>query len=625
MALQTALRRRGHLPAQALALSILGLASAAVKNDAPAYEIQFEASASVGPDGPWNFILLADPDNSQYIASLPSISRTSLMVNESACGTGGAACPPPKEQTWHPNDAWESTYGPDTVSFLMPASDWDSDYAALLNMTGAGGWFVDKLVLQQDSNHGDSLHLPNQGMAISKDWHINVGESHQYTRSVGLFSLNGTLDNFTYAQSRDDVVTANTALQRAYDDGNIPSLSYGLHIGSAEPNVTGSLVLGGYDKSRILSDAIVAGNDNNFRLTDIALNVTSGGSGFINSSSGSIKGLLKPPTDSDSINVHPRPGVPYIYLPNDTCGAIAEHLPVTFSEDYNLYLWNTEDSAYEKIVSSPHYLSFIFSDDTDNSAHINVPFALLNLTLDYPLASKPTQYFPCSPLEDDTPGYTLGNAFLQAAFLSQHWQMNTTILAQAPGPDYEEADIQAIPHDSDTAVLAASTAADWATTWAQTLKPLSADGDITDDTSSKTTPSNAAVAGSNDEADEDRSDNESDATALSSGAIAGIAIGAVGGIALLAALIFFFCRRQRRQRQGRPAQLGQWETNSSYPELDSSSVAPPVEVDSNQVHEIQTTQLSKPLLSKQKVHEMPGDSRFAELDSGKVDERPRFA
>lgn len=70
----------------------------------------------------------------------------------------------------------------------MPASDWDSDYAALLNMTGAGGWFVDKLVLQQDSNHDDSLHLPNQGMAISKDWHINVGESHQYTRSVGLVS-----------------------------------------------------------------------------------------------------------------------------------------------------------------------------------------------------------------------------------------------------------------------------------------------------------------------------------------------------------------------------------------------------------------------------------------------------
>jgi len=34
-----------------LSLSILGLANAAVNNDAPAYEIKFNDTASVGPDG----------------------------------------------------------------------------------------------------------------------------------------------------------------------------------------------------------------------------------------------------------------------------------------------------------------------------------------------------------------------------------------------------------------------------------------------------------------------------------------------------------------------------------------------------------------------------------------------
>lgn len=139
--------------------------------------------------GPWNYILLADPENSQYIASLPSIARTSLMVNASACEFPGANCPSPKDQTWKPYAAWKDADGPDTKSYLMPASDWDSDYAALLNMTGAGGYFVDQVILQHDAEYDAAVHLPNQFLAISKDWHVNVGENYRYTKSVGLVSL----------------------------------------------------------------------------------------------------------------------------------------------------------------------------------------------------------------------------------------------------------------------------------------------------------------------------------------------------------------------------------------------------------------------------------------------------
>ena len=93
-------------------------------------------------------------------------------------------------------------------------------------------------------------------------------------------------------------------------------MSYGLHIGSAEPFVAGSLVLGGYDKSRILSDAIVAGNDNVFRLTDIALNVSRGDSAWTSKTTSSYNsGLLKAPEDfGDYLQITPRPGLPYLYL-----------------------------------------------------------------------------------------------------------------------------------------------------------------------------------------------------------------------------------------------------------------------------------------------------------------------
>ena len=51
MATGVTVRRR----AQLLALSLVGLASATIDNDAPAYEIRFNDTASVGPDGECRF------------------------------------------------------------------------------------------------------------------------------------------------------------------------------------------------------------------------------------------------------------------------------------------------------------------------------------------------------------------------------------------------------------------------------------------------------------------------------------------------------------------------------------------------------------------------------------------
>jgi hypothetical protein len=432
--------------------------------------------------------------------------------------------------------------------------------------------------------------------------------------------LNATVSNFTYGKTYDESVTANTTLHSAYQGGFIPSLSYGLHIGSAEPNITGSLVLGGYDKSRILSDAIVAGNDNLFRLTDIALNVSSGSSAFMKSSSAYTNGLLKTPTDfGEYVVVHPRPGLPYIYLPKETCDAIAEHLPVKYSADYNLYLWNTDSTAYENIVSSPHYLSFVFTDDTKTTTHINVPFALLNLTLDSPIARTPTQYFPCSPWEEDTTGYTLGNAFLQAAFMSQHWQMNTTVLAQAPGPDHRETDVQVIPYDSDTSVSAATAAADWATTWEKTLKPLSskqASGSGSGSSSNSGSNSNTGSSGNSET--QNKSEDKSSTSSISGGAIAGIVIGVVGAVALVAAAVYLLMRRRRAPSQRRLSSAGvslqnqpqsphENHSHSPYAEPDAFSVA----AEAKPAYEVESKPLTE-LPSQQRAFELPGDSLLAE-------------
>jgi hypothetical protein len=99
----------------------------------------------------------------------------------------GSTCPQPDDLTWRSYDAWVNADGKDSESYLMPPSDWDEEYTALLNLTGAGNFFTDQVVLQSDGNFDHPATLEHQGMAISKDWTVNLA-AKQYTKSFGLVS-----------------------------------------------------------------------------------------------------------------------------------------------------------------------------------------------------------------------------------------------------------------------------------------------------------------------------------------------------------------------------------------------------------------------------------------------------
>lgn len=405
-------------------------------------------------------------------------------------------------------------------------------------------------------------------------------------------SLNGAREVLEWEGSNGTQATGNTTLPQAYRHGASPSLSYGLHAGSVEPNVTGSLVLGGYDSSRCLTDPIVS-NVDTVQLVGVALNVSSGGYAYTNSSSAYISNLLRANGSAvDSIPVHPRPGVPHLYLPQDTCDAIASHLPVTYHPDFNLYFWNTEEQAYKDIISSPHHLSFTFSSDNGPDSTISVPFALLNLTLSSPIISTATQYFPCKPWTPGSTGYTLGNAFLQSAFLAQNWQENKLFLAQAPGPDFLSSSIQKIGY-ADTTITPARNPPSWEDSWSSTLKALP-------------THSEGPSSGGSWKSDDDSS-------GISGGAIAGIVVGVVGGLAIVGAIAWFLIRRRRKQQasHGTPGQapdtpLPQYhDSEGGVPHLGKPAMAP-VEVEAQQAQ----------------VSEMWAGQDRAELPA-KVPEKPR--
>jgi hypothetical protein len=319
-------------------------------------------------------------------------------------------------------------------------------------------------------------------------------------------------------------VGGNLTLFQTYQVGAIPSMSYGLHVGSVEPNVTGSLVLGGYDSSRCLTDPVVSSFDT-VQLRSVALNVSSGGYAYLNTDSAYISDLLRANgTTVNNLPVHPRPGAPHLYLPKDTCDAIASHLPVTYSSEFNLYIWNTKEQAYKDIVSSPHHLAFTLASDNGDESTISVPFALLNLTLTSPIVSSATQYFPCKPWTPVSTGYTLGSAFLQSAFLAQNWQENKIFLAQAPGPDFLDSSlstsIQKIGY-TDTTLTPAKNPPSWEDSWSSTLKALPA--------RLSSAPTMAKHS-----------------SAVSGGTIAGIVVGVIAGLATVGGLVWFFMRRRKQ-------------------------------------------------------------------------------
>ncbi|CAG8278011.1 unnamed protein product [Penicillium salamii] len=261
-----------------------------------------------------------------------------------------------------------------------------------------------------------------------------------YPVQVGHLSLGAGEINQTF-QTWKEIQSTLVASWLWNGTHEIPSYSYGMHVGSASHEIPGSLILGGYDKSRALGDISAqphTGSSAPIQLLDISLGVAAGGSPW---EFPRKSGLLAQGNSSltSGTSVLANLVDPYIYLPQSSCDAIAAELPVTHNPDLGLYLWNTDDTQYTKIVTSASYLAFTFIKDNTNDQNITirVPFQLLNLTLEAPLVKKPTRYFPCFGTEGT---YALGRAFFQAAFLGVNYGTGNGIgnwfLAQAPGPGY---------------------------------------------------------------------------------------------------------------------------------------------------------------------------------------------
>ncbi|KAL5323502.1 hypothetical protein ACEPPN_008039 [Leptodophora sp. 'Broadleaf-Isolate-01'] len=513
------------------------------------------SSKNFGPDGPWQAVQVGIGIPAQQVALYPAGTFRSHVLTSKICSNA----------TLSPDVCFASAAGLYAVessstglgTLVRAPSAMDFTHGGLQVQGSDGVSVLDQMDIGIMDSSRDSVIVPNVTFATYDNIAAIYPGGDLKALQVGTLAL-GYLGTVNQSFTRPGQDSINGSLIPGYlqEKGLTPSNTFGLHIGSVNPKIKGSLYFGGYDQARICGnistqqggfaglEPIDDGEKGLIDLLDVGINVYDGVSPFNTSK---ISNLLATGNSSigPALSLPLFPEAPYLNLPKSSCDAIAAWLPVTYNADLGLYTWNTKDPQYNRIVSSPTVLSFVFRKDQTNTKNItiNVPFMLLNLTLEAPLVASRTPYFPCNAQSHGR--YSLGRAFLQAAFVGGNWNVNNNQgvwwFAQAPGPNVgSQSTVQTIK-DQDTAIT--SSPNDWAASWAGFLVPLN---------SQSLQPSNTTGSSPVSSSSPEKGDSASSSAGMSVGAKAGIGIGAAALVLGIIGLCVFFWHRKRKEKKATP-------------------------------------------------------------------------
>ncbi|KAF2490005.1 acid protease, partial [Lophium mytilinum] len=211
-----------------------------------------------------------------------------------------------------------------------------------------------------------------------------------------------------------------------------PSLAYGYQAGAKyrewprnTAGVLGSLTLGGYDQSRFsghgISVPMPPGNSSLIvgvqsitvapdpNIESNVYSMTAGTSGFL----ATIDSTL-----------------PYLWLPDAICDAIADRFRLTYDNNTNLYTVNDTSHSYNYNQNAT--MTFTIGsgpNPSNNVASIVLPYAALDLTASFPIYDDATKYFPLK--RSPTGIFVLGRALLQETYLIVNYEKKNFTVAPA--------------------------------------------------------------------------------------------------------------------------------------------------------------------------------------------------
>lgn len=526
------------------------------------------STKSYGPDGPWNAFSIAVGDSAQNIDVYMGGTFSSAILSASICdfsnnGTAKPSCPA-KDFGGGVYNSTTSRTSNTTAILVTDKGNISLGYGAgsLLNITGSSRLMMDRLVI----GDGPLLQQVIGSTSINR-----IDEATQvlpgggrYDLQVSFLSMGASDSVQVFGTPGVRQINATIPVNQLVLDGATGSRSWGMHVGSAQLKQSGSLIIGGYDRSRVASDPatfdIKAGGDLEVVLQNITFGVMQGASPWGSTPQGNLlvsDAITTASTADTQISTILTAVSPYLYLPQNTCSEIAKYLPLTFAPSFGLYLWNTNDPKFSLIVNSTAYIQFGFSY-RGGQYPVKIPMKLLALQLvsPFPVTSM-TTYFPCRPVTGASPAYFLGRSFLQGAFLGLSWSTNKFWLAQATGPAMSTSDIYDI--NPDDATITAMANVDWAASWNGVLTV-----DKTGASGSENTPDptgGSSKGGS------------------STGGIVGGVIGGLVVLLIVAAAVFFVLRRRKRNATTMEQSESSVEMTAKQPLQAGSIGSIPVEAD----------------------------------------------
>ncbi|KAH7342685.1 aspartic peptidase domain-containing protein [Rhexocercosporidium sp. MPI-PUGE-AT-0058] len=352
----------------------------------------------------------------------------------------------------------------------------------MLGYEGVGQYGFDTVGLGFRTETGPTL--PNQIVSeiVSDDWWF------------GMLGLGFQPTNFTGYET-PQASFADTL----YTNGTISSMSWSYTAGAFYrlKSVFGSLIFGGYDASKFTPNSIQfsMASDN---LRDLVVTIRS----ITSTTLAGNTTLL-----SSSIFAFIDSAVPDFYLPVSVCQQFEKAFGLTVDQASGRYL--IDNSTHDKLKALNPNITFTLANQKEGgeTTDIVLPYAAFDLNITTPLLTNSSSlYFPLKQTSDESL-YILGRAFLQEAYITAHYNSRTFSVSQALFSDNASPTLIALP---------------------------------------ATLPTPTTSPGSNNPNSSNKPSSPSSKTKLGGGAIAGIVIGALAGLALLFLLIFFLLRRRRR-------------------------------------------------------------------------------
>ncbi|KAI9898843.1 hypothetical protein N3K66_005304 [Trichothecium roseum] len=478
-----------------------GFAAVALFSSSSAERIPREVTwtdATFGPDGPWRAASVQMGGNGDPVALYPGSTWETWLIEDDYCSRSDT-CYASKAGTYDASSSSGTQGGIGLLGELDP-------FMLGLDLSGERGRrYMDYVSL-------NGVKMANASLMLLESQVVKYPGGRTVPFFAGCLSLGGGgAVNQSFALDAGPAINASVPPGWMWEQAWTPSNSFGMHIGSVQPDMPGSLWFGGYDRNRVVGDVLGASGSprSGITLWDVGIDVVGDDSpfdykskdGLLARGNSSIGGGIKVAIDGCS---------PYLTLPKSTCDAIAADLPVDFDAGLGLYLWDTSSDRYADIIASSASLVFSFISGSNTDA-VKIR-------------------------------YVLGRAFLQDAFVGANWhpEADTWWLAQAPGRSIQATANAVAIQETDKEILSGGN--DWEASWTG----------VWDEEKKKKTvvPSETPTPSSDDHDDGSSStEEETDGGGLSVGALAGIGVGAAVLALILGLGTLFFWRRRGRRGQ----------------------------------------------------------------------------